>query len=543
MLLLTTVVLAASTVGTATVLVTDTSGTSRTGISALVPFNTTSLQSQGWINSSGNDTSLTLGLSSIPYTLSTGNLSIGISSLAAFQQNSYSFNTGVTPRQYPFSIVTGPGGYITTPDAVNLEGSGNFSFTTSLSTSLSSNITYKANSIDWRTDNSGNMSANITDSGTFTFLQLGNAGGLGMAFPGFKVGYDFPSMSVGTFNSVSFSLSKSGLPTGTANITLELTDGTILGTFGTLNIATLTGIDTWYTFSNPVSNTSKREVIVFLTVPSGVSIGNAVGVNVGLNSTYGQGLGGFGPPYEVFSPLTFQSSFSPSYSYVAYSGVPSFTTATLTNSDHLLSLYLDLSLKDQIYGASMNNSSSNWKFLEGVSYADNITYSVNSTQQLFYRPTSIIQNNNLPNNTSSSNNGTITWGTNSFLSVNMTGIQAGSSYIPGGGHITAPQLLGLPPALSYENPVPDVTMPWYDLFLPAANSIGWTTNILYGVMMLFAASLIGVGVLIATGSSLLAAVGCAVAIAMGCSTGMLGWWTELAFVIFAMGYFAVSKQF
>ncbi|MBE3122960.1 MAG: discoidin domain-containing protein [Thermoplasmata archaeon] len=57
----------------------------------------------------------------------------------------------------------------------------------------------------------------------------------------------FPAVTV---TRIEFMLNKSGLPTGTASVTIRSATGdTLLGTIGTINVATLTTTPTWYAFT------------------------------------------------------------------------------------------------------------------------------------------------------------------------------------------------------------------------------------------------------------------------------------------------------
>ena len=73
-------------------------------------------------------------------------------------------------------------------------------------------------------------------------------------------------------------------------------------------------------------------------------------------------------------------------------------------------------------------------------------------------------------------------------------------------------------------------------------ALGWSSNQLYGVMVLFAGSAIGVAVAIATGSLLLAGVAVGVGLAMGAGQGVLGWWIVIIYGIIASAYIMVSKS-
>ena len=648
-ILLLAVVVKASTPGTATVTVQDTTGAARQGISAIVPFPVAGFISQGWMASSGNDTSLVLGSTPAPYLLAdSNNLTVGVDSLLAYQQNQYTFSTGLTANATPFSIVTGPGGYVTTTEAPNLKSSSNFSLSSnSVYIGNTGNITRKPGQLLLSTSNT-TVTGNVTSSAYPTLTATQPDVSSGFAFQWYdvysgvsrSVGQFIPNLAAGNITSASIWIwRRTGgpFPASTANVTVRrASDLVSLGILGTIDPSTIAGDGSfsqgegaWYTFSNPVVNPVEQDVVVNIELTDLAAEMPAFPIYLlfpypNTDTIYGDGaLGVTGTSYSLSGDGGFRMTFTANSTgedyIVTTSGVVAGDSINLINRDGGLELRINNSIQDSVFGVNMTSSADTWSWLENIPYAANITYSVNGTQRLYYSPSSIIVGNNLPDRSpdATSNNGTITWGTNSGLSVNVSGIQSSTSYIPSAnGTTTLPELLTLPPPLASENTTENTSMPWYDLFLPAAkgtvvysvgtasgnsgdytingtgtawtsdmagdtlivdgniyivgsvasptliilttplvttfalvaytirtHSLGWSTNILYGVMMLFVAVLIGTGVLVATGSTLLATIACGIAIAMGASTGMLGWWTLLAFIIFASGYFMVSKQF
>lgn len=86
-------------------------------------------------------------------------------------------------------------------------------------------------------------------------------------------------------------------------------------------------------------------------------------------------------------------------------------------------------------GATVPDNSANWTFLENnvMPYSDNISISVNGTTELWFRPTTMIIGDNLPDRaTSATNNGTFVWGSNpADIAVSLGSMVSSAQPAPG----------------------------------------------------------------------------------------------------------------
>ena len=159
-------------------------------------------------------------------------------------------------------------------------------------------------------------------------------------------------------------------------------------------------------------------------------------------------------------------------------------------------------------------------------YMSNITFSVNGTQQLWYQPNSMIIGTNLPNRTSSSNNGTINWGTNpTGLLITMGGIVGYESTSPT-SNVTSPPAIGAYKASSgwfatgaYTGVLtPEII----EVFNNAATNLGMSDARSLWLMIMFGvAAAVGLSVLLFTGSVLIMIFVILAVLTFGASSGVI----------------------
>jgi len=228
------------------------------------------------------------------------NKTLFASPTGAGTQESFTYTLGDSALS-SFPIITGYGGYITTADNDTLELSDNFTVEMSgyidTDNGTDKNLVYKQNAIGIFVSPtiSGNVTAeiygaNITIEQTTpdTFYGISNDASWRQ-----RVGQRLNGFPISTVNSASFYLMKTGLPTGTANIRLrKVSDDSVIGTLGTLDVATLTGSYVWYDFASPVNNPTNQDVRISFEwnnniSPDYVRFGyNTANVSIGLLTTY-----------------------------------------------------------------------------------------------------------------------------------------------------------------------------------------------------------------------------------------------------------------
>ncbi len=99
----------------------DTSNTTSAYYPVLLGFGGQTLVDASKIASSGNDTNMQIGSTSIKYMMATGNVTAVIPSLPSGGVVTANLYTGYSPEQSVFAIITGSGGYVTVADNSSLE--------------------------------------------------------------------------------------------------------------------------------------------------------------------------------------------------------------------------------------------------------------------------------------------------------------------------------------------------------------------------------------------------------------------------------------
>lgn len=408
--------------------VTDNTGVTRTNVPVtLSSINGTTYKTSAYINLQGTNTAMTDNTSGADteFMMQDGvNSGLIIPTLPAYGTVSHNLLMGTSVNQTGFPMIFGSGGYATTTDAPNLENSANVSLSASVDIGHSSNITRKTGALLLLDNGAGTVTGNITSVGSISVVQsLSNTNySKGGAPTMSRFGQYLPSLSAGSINSTSFYFSDIGGSTGTANITVrKASDDSIIGLLGTQDVS-LVGAGGWFTYNTPVVNPTKQDVIILFEQPTTSDMNFAA--QVGGDPTYGY-LTFY--QFPVYSPngnadtkIQYVFQPSPTATSVVATGVANGKRAvSLVNANHLLTLTIDSVLQDFIYGANMTDTVNDWLWLEGVPYADNITYSANGTQQLYYAPTAMISGSTLPDRSAdaTNNDGTITWGSNSGLVV------------------------------------------------------------------------------------------------------------------------------
>lgn len=200
--------------------------------------------------------------------------------------------------------------------------------------------------------------------------------------------------------------------------------------------------------------------------------------------------------------------------------------------------------------AVLDNSNS-WVF--GLSYFDYLEINPVGGSGILYEPTEMIDGTTMPDlNTPSSQDGTITWGTQSDdITVTIGTTTAFEDLVPpsstevegGGGLVPTPQS----PSDWY--PSGNVTgLPFFDMmqhipgqFNVAAQGIGMPTHSLYLMILVAIAVACGFGVMLFTGSLVISTIITGIVIAGGVSAGIVGWWMVFVFVIIAVGTLYLAR--
>ena len=551
----------------ADVVVLDSSSTDRTYVPVMVDFNTSGSVSLGLLSSSGLDSAVLEGTTVLPFMLSTTQILFAVPELLSTQEKIFYFDTGYAPAQTSFSIIPGSGGYVTTADAAALEPGSNFEVAVDCGVDtvvgkIGEPVFYKAATLDCNVSAAGELTANIYGAvGTITTQSADNS--LTKAYTNVWVGQTYTAATDMWITTISIYGEEEGTAVGNAVVSIRETlagdiTNTVIATAATRPATDFPaeGFPDYvvFTFASPVFVYSGQVIGIALQVTGGDTnndihwMHQTTDVLAGGNRFTGAG-----------ATPTWTSTTGDCHVRVSGAVPSKSVTATgITSGEHTIKVSADGSnlyiydgatLKDTeaLGGVSVQNTAYNYIWLdsESVVYASSISVTIGGTLIVHYHPAAIIVGTTLPDLEGAAQNGTFTWGSNSDLSVSISGLNSVSSYVSessessgtGGVGITAPPTTGL------YAPTATVTgLPYWDLFEPASVSLEWSTNVLYSIMAIFVAIGLGVGVGIATGSTLLAIIAVAVGLVIGVGTGTLGWWVVLVYIIFSGGYVVASKS-
>jgi hypothetical protein len=200
------------------------------------------------------------------------------------------------------------------------------------------------------------------------------------------------------------------------------------------------------------------------------------------------------------------------------------------------------------------DTSDDWEFNlnDAMPYMDylKITTAIGgSSEKLWYQPTAMISGTTLPDRDTGdgTDNGVITWGSNSDLTVTIGDMTPYESTSYGGG-TGGGDIKTIPPVSQPDAWYGEATtiegLPFYTTFYDAADSMGMPVKTLYQIIMLGTASAVGLGVLVFTGSAFIAAMVMAITIAAGVSAGggVLGGWMVYSALILSVGILFLVKQ-
>jgi len=268
-----------------TITVTESSNTDYEKIGVTLDKDVDYLADHGFISTSGRDVRITQGVTELDFMLVDDRLNFVLGVSGNTTQTAV-FTTDNTPQDY--QIVPGYEGKITVSDDAALELGNDFEleFTDTwidTDASASKYLYNKQNAAQVYVSSGvdGDITAGITEIGDYTFELSTANGNLGSSY-NTRQGQRIDSFPSDTIVSVQFYMNKNGTPTGTATARVrKVSDDSVLGELGTLDVSTLTGSTTWVTFDD-TSVTGCNGIDIYVAVEySGGDAGNFVNVRWG----------------------------------------------------------------------------------------------------------------------------------------------------------------------------------------------------------------------------------------------------------------------
>jgi len=560
------------------IIITNTSGTARTNIGVVTATNVSALNAAGYINATGTNTQVENAGSQSYYGLVNDKVNIYTPSLAGYQSQTYRMYLNYSPvvgdgtRNAPyntnFPIVLGDSGYITTTDNAALEPGSNFEIESS-------------GFIDFTKPNYIASKSAATWFGAATYGSLigityvtGGTNDKVIQSPVGTITESYvPAINTNVYPNGTNWQSQTFTTTSAYNITgVGVVIHSTTGTAGDLTV----GIKAVDGSSKPTgnylasgaliasisgdNNTNYTEV-VFQT---SASLANATEYAIVYSSPSSDGLNFAsigGNSAGAYAGGQAWSSANSGSTWASIAGVDlgfkiyksDVTVPAITSASHLVEYIADganfnikvdsVSLATLAVGAAPDNAN-NWIFASNMTpYINYLTLSVGGVEQLRYKPVSIISGTTLVDETNAYD-GTITWGTNSNITVTFSGITSYATQVPvvstSGNVVTLEDVNS--PSTWYGTTANVTALPFYYSFNQAATNMGMPTQNLYLMMILGVASAIGLSIFLFTGSGLIGIIGAGFVIYVGTATGVIGGWILYAYIILGVGSLFLLKK-
>jgi len=331
-------------------------------------------------------------------------------------------------------------------------------------------------------------------------------------------------------------LRKWGNPTGTAYVRVrKVSDDSILGTIGTIDVSTLTTSSVWYDFTGSVSNPTQQD-LRFTVEYSGGSSSNHISVSIQEPGTLGGAV-----LTEYITSWSDHSGKDAAFKVYFEPGTRTVTATGVSSGKHIINVWadgtnfgldVDGTTEDTVAlgGASVCDNGNDW-VLSNIPYMDYYTHTTSDTLRVTYAPDSIISGTTLPNEESPGTyDGTITWGSNpAGISISTSGLRIEESYYYTGGEISAtdifePEPAELAPGQDSDKLDHNPLKPGVEGFVEASNGAFTESLVWYGIAW-FSIIAVGIALIILVREHLVFAA----AVAFGLSifwyvNGVLDYW-------------------
>lgn len=399
------------------VVITDTSGTNRTGVPVILGINTGNLQTQGYIDSDGLNVRAKEGSSEVPVFVRNDNIHVTLPVLLSNQSRTIRLYFKYSPDLTTFDIITGYGGYVTTTDDAALEPGADFTletpgyFDTNYTGTIKTHY-YKTGSLKLITMADDTLTA-VIDSNNAVIAQAAQTGTIG-----FETGWQtFTTGANGCYLS-RIRLSKSattGTPDGYLNV-----ETTNAGSPTGVVVATSSdGYDSsgiWFDF--PLTYLEANTQYAFRGV--GFNGANRWTIYYANNDPYADGRYSSNASYD----LMFNVYESP-FATVTSVSSGELDTVTVEHTGTEFSLTVDTDTETISTTTAVPNTANNFIFMSNSATSlSSISLTVSGTEVLNYAPITTISGTALPDRAGAAQNGVITYGANVDTTVSAGVIYA-----------------------------------------------------------------------------------------------------------------------
>lgn len=513
--------------------ITDTSGSARSNIAVLTNVQSSTIYSSGYMTSTGTDTNMQSGSDSVSYMLSTTQVPVFVSSLPANGQVTCNLYTGYSPVQTTFDVMVGNNGYVTITDWTGGEPGDDFEY------ELSGWVDTSDGSGKYLIHKEDAFQVSVSDDEEITALIYD---GLSWTSP----------------NSVSDPESAWGDDTNTYD--------NDTGTWAYTTAAVGVGAYSDYLVFSPASAVDANAIRYYV---AGEDAGEKIDIDAYYDSAWHD------VSEDTFTSSTWQkvdfadlTEESVSQFRIRFYNVTTQTifsiyevdigqylsvTATgVSSGEHKVEAYadgsdfkieIDDSVEDTISlsGASVPNNSNDWKLMQNnaVPYMEyyKYTYGYGGQLRVWYQPTAMITSTTVPDREGTAQDGTITWGSNSDITItygatgsSATSILTGTSAELGFDAPTMPM-----PDEWYSTAGSLSSLPMYESLNLVANSTGIPLQTIYMGILISTALALATYMTILTRSAIGAAVIIGVFLIAGAAATIIPVWILFAFLAGAAG--------
>lgn len=519
---------------------TDTSNATRTYHPVLLGFGGLALFESNKINADGTNTNMQIGSSDIKYMMSTTNVTAVIPTLYAKSLVTVNLYTGYTPVQTAFSIITGEDGYVGVSDNADMELGDNFSMSLSgyINTSALSttNIFYKQDAFRTYVSGAENITAAISvptyswTSPTGNIDVSGNWTDNELAYDESTDNFtqeDILTASWGDFLELTHAALDADGVRYYADTDAFITDIDV--------DYSVNGVD-WFDVYQGAYADETWETKAFA---EGV-VANVTEVRFRFYNA------DVGTQTCSLREVDFREITGYTETETTVSGVTS-DVYTVTASANTTDLILDVSGSSNsvaLAGAIVLDNVNDWVFAENVPYADNITLSVDGVSQLLFSPTVMLDGANIPDESMSSHNGTITWGTNSDLDISYWETISYEAYSVPSANITGGFVVpnAIIPATWFASGENVSALPFYDSFNDVALQTGIRLQTLYSLAIIGVAFGAFIAIVAFTRSALMAYIAMVILFGVGASMTIIPAWIVFVLIVIGAGIMYLYRQ-
>jgi len=420
--------------------ITESLGNSYQMLPVAVDMDIEYLADHGFISKNGTDVRIKGSTGQeLPFMLAEDRLLVA-SPIGANRVTRAYLTTGNTPLE-SFSVVTGNGGNITIADNAALELGDNFEIEFEGWVPSSGTLISKGDPIV----SSGSGYLNVFLPGSKCY-EATSGSVFWPVYGGRRHGERINGVPQGYISKASFRLKRYGSPTGTAYVRVrKVSDDSIVGTLGSIDVSTISTTSQWYLFSELVYNPTTQDLRICFEFAGGdsnnyISVG-ATDSNVVPNAVRTE-----------YSGTSWFDYASTDVRAIIYCGNVTLSTAVeekenkikITCDGSSSKLYLNGVEKDSDVPASAPDTSHNWVI--SVTYFNYYKHTTSGVLRITYQPDDIIQGTTLPNKLNPGTyDGTITWGANpNGISVQTSRLTPTETYEfidteAGGEDIIAPE--------------------------------------------------------------------------------------------------------